>query len=424
MEKFVIKGTCPLKGSISVPGAKNSALPVLAASIMLDGRTTISGCPLLKDVQTSFEIIRQLGGIVTRTQNTVSILYHQSQKTEISDELCKKMRSSVLYMAPMLYRCKTTTIHTPGGCNIGKRPIDIHLDGLEKMGAVISYDTDRIVLTAPQQGLKGMVYRLKLPSVGATQTLIMAASTARGITVLHGCAKEPEVGDLIDFLNSAGAKIIGKGTGELVINGVESLSAISHTLIPDRIFAATVLAAVNACKGHVFVKNYPREYMTAFEKALSPTGLMVLHLPTGALVAKGYHKNCDIAVQTGYYPEFATDMGPLLAAALVNNKGELNLTESIFESRFSYKEDFEKLGLECNINDYTYTQTFQKSAAVSTGETFTAKDLRAGAALIIAAMAKGGQYDLLGIENIDRGYEALDKTFAKLGADIRREIIG
>ncbi|MEG1782684.1 MAG: UDP-N-acetylglucosamine 1-carboxyvinyltransferase [Oscillospiraceae bacterium] len=428
MEKFVINSACALKGCVKVPGAKNSALPILAASIMLEGRSTINGCPQLKDVETATQIIRKLGGIVTRTQSTVNVMYHGSQKAEISDELCKKMRSSVLFIAPLLYRCKTTTIHTPGGCSIGKRPIDIHLDGLEKMGAEVKYDTDKIIITAPSQGLKGTVYRLKLPSVGASQTLIMAASTARGITVLKGCAKEPEVGDLIDFLNDAGAKIIGKGTGEVVIEGVEVLNSVTHTLIPDRIFTATILAAVNACGGFVKIKDYPRSYMKIFEDSLALTGLKIRHIFKDTYVYKYKNYHSDVSVQTGYYPDFATDMGPILAAALIKNKGVLTLTESIFENRFSYCEGFRKLGARCEVSEYTYTQSYDGGAFDKEKDKFdnhfTAMDLRAGAALLIGAMASKGEYELYGVENIDRGYEAIEKTFNSLGANIRREIIG
>ncbi len=418
MDKFIISGGKRLKGIIRVPGAKNSALPILAASIMLDTRSVIKDLPNLEDVKTSVSIIKYLGALVTYSSDGVNILYHKNGKYELPKDLCIKMRSSVLYLAPILYRYGKVSIFMPGGCNIGKRPIDIHLDGLSKMGADIISSDDKITIIAPKKGLLGTVYRLKVPSVGATQTLIMAGVIAKGVTVLHGCAKEPEVLDLIDFLIKAGADIENKGDGTLIIKGKKNLIGVNHKLIPDRIFASTILAGVNACGGRVYIKNYPHEYMAEFEKYILQSGCKIQRILDSLYVTRSKLQSVDITATTGYYPAFATDMGPLLSAAMANNDGVFRLKETVFENRFSYLEGFLSLGVSAYVKDNTYIQSKgekQIPAKVS------AKDLRAGAALVVLCLSHDTRSIVNEIKHIDRGYEALEITFSKLGADIRRE---
>ena len=327
------------------------------------------------------------------------------------------MRSSVLYAAPILYRKGKVTLCYPGGCNLGERKIDIHLAGLQLMGANIECEKDKITITAPHR-LKGIQFRLHTASVGATQTLMMAASTAEGITILRNCAREPEVVDLARFLKCAGAKITGAGRGEIIIQGVQFLNSVEYTPIADRIFAATILSAVNACGGMVFMKNYPTEYMDVFEKLLKDTGLKIVHLSKGALVVKCYDKAVNIKAHTGCYPVFSTDMGPLLSSALVNNNGTLTLNEGVFENRFAYASEFCKLGMSCRINKNEYFQTIGETVHAAD---LKASDLRAGAALVVAALAKRGKYTIEGLEYIDRGYERIENTFSALGGYIRRE---
>ncbi len=421
MEKFIISGGKRLSGTVTVPGAKNSALPILAASIMLDGRVVIKDCPKLKDVKTSKEIISYLGGLVTTSNNTLISYYHKNQKYEIPKDLCQKMRSSILYLAPLLYRYNKVSLYLPGGCSIGARPIDIHLDGLKRMGARVSFDDEKITITAPKDGLKSTVFRLKVPSVGATQTLIMAASVAKGVSVLHGCAKEPEVLDLIAFLNKAGAKIENKNNGTIIITGQNSLKAITHKLIPDRVFAATILAAVNACGGRVYIKNYPHEFMSEFESFILQSGCKIQKIFDSVFVTRNRLKPIDITAKTGYYPAFATDMGPLLSAAMCKNDGILRIQENIFENRFSYMESFIKKGINAYIKDSLYVQTKGSKEIPSD---VIAKDLRAGAALVVLALAHDNRCVVSGVEHIDRGYENLDKTFMQLSLDIRRDVFG
>ena len=416
MERLVINGGKKLKGKLAVPTAKNAVLPIIAASIMLDGESHINACPKLSDIKVSCEIIEQTGSTAVMQNGRLSVFYNESERCEIPENLCSAMRSSILYLAPLLYRKGKAVLSLPGGCNIGARPVDIHLEGLEQMGAEINCENDKLVVTAPQ-GLNGTNFKLRLPSVGATETLIMAAVTANGLTILKNCAREPEIVDLARFLNLAGAKITGAGKGEIIIQGVQSLNAVEYTPIPDRIFAATVLSAVNACKGLCVLTNYPQEYMEEFERLLAQTGLSVIHYVDNALVFKYSEKPADIMAHTGYYPAFSTDMGPLLASSMVNNEGSLNLYESIFEKRFSYMPEFRKLGLFCIENGREY---YQKNKDSITAAQLAAKDLRAGAALVVAALAKNGSYTVSGVEFIDRGYEDIEKTFSLLGADIRR----
>ena len=416
MDKLVVNGGKKLFGKVAVPVAKNALLPIAAAAVMLDGESCIRNSPQLSDVAVSRDIMESIGCTAVIQNGDFSIRYADSKIRESPADLCRKMRSSVLYLAPMLYRKGKVTVSLPGGCNIGKRPVDIHLDGLCRMGAEKECADGKITLTAPD-GLKGINYKLRVPSVGATQTLIMAAAVAKGLTVLKNCAREPEVVDLVRFLNCAGAKITGAGKSEIMIQGVPCLNAVEYTPIPDRIFAATILSAVSSCKGICLVDNYPVEYMGGFEKLLKKAGLRVFHFFDSALVLKTNEKVADIKVHTGFYPAFSTDMGPLLSSALVNNDGTLNLCETVFENRFSYMEEFVKLGLCCKADGRYYYQTKQKDVYAAN---LCAKDLRAGAAIVVASLAKRGCFSIEGISFIDRGYENIEEVFSCLGADIRR----
>lgn len=417
MEILVIEGGTKLKGSYTIPAAKNAILPILAASLMLDGESCIEKCPRLSDVYASRDIIEASGSTAVFQDGRFSVFYKDSEVCEVPEKLCRTMRSAILYLAPLLYRKGKVTLYVPGGCNIGKRPVDIHLDGLEKMGAKVETDGGRITVDATD-GLKGAQIKLRLPSVGATQTLIMAAATAKGITILKNCAREPEIVDLARFLNCAGAKITGAGKNEIIIQGVSSLEGVSYTPIPDRIVAATVLSAINSAKGVCVLRNYPVEYMQEYEKLLKRTGLKVVHFSDNALVYKSYRINADINIHTGYYPAFSTDMGPLLSAAMVNEKGVINLKETVFENRFSYKDEFIKLGLCCTVKGDSYTQHNTNDVVKET--CLKAKDLRAGAAVVVAAVAKNGKFIVEDIHHIDRGYENIEEIFANLGAKIRR----
>ena len=417
MEILTIKGGRKLRGSYTVPAAKNAVLPILAASIMLDGKTCINSCPFLADTEASRQIICHTGSRAFWEDGKFSVFYADSDIAEIPQHLCSTMRSAVLYLAPLLYRKGKVTVYTPGGCNIGARPVDIHLDGLEKLGAEIETDGCKITVKAPK-GLKGANIKLRLPSVGATQTLIMAAAVADGITVLKNCAREPEIVDLARFLNCAGAKITGAGKNEIIIRGVSSLEAVEYTPIPDRIVAATVLSAVNAAKGICILHNYPVEYMQEFEKLIRQTGIRIIHFADSAVAFKSRHIKTDLKVHTGYYPDFSTDMGPLLAAATVNGKGMLTIRETVFENRFSYSEEFGKLGICCKEDKCIYIQ--QNSGICCSDANLVAKDLRAGAAVVVAALAGKGNFTVEGVEYIDRGYENIEKIFADMGAEIRR----
>lgn len=400
-----------------MPVSKNAVLPILAASLMVDGESCINNCPKLSDVYACIKITESTGSVAFFENDSLCVIYKDSNITQVPEELCRAMRSSVLYLAPLLYRKGRVTISLPGGCNIGNRPVDIHLAGLEKLGAKVEISDGKITVSA-LQGLKGTQIKLRVPSVGATQTLIMAAATAKGLTVLKNCAREPEVVDLVRFLNLAGAKIAGAGRNEIIIQGVQSLAGVSYTPVADRIVAATLLAAVNACKGVCIINNYPAEYMQQFENLLKQTGLGIVHYSDSAMVYKYAHVKNNINVHTGFYPAFSTDMGPLLSGAMVNNKGALNICETVFENRFSYCSEFEKLGIKCSVNDRCYTQNGYKNH--SEDATLKAQDLRAGAALVVAALAKQGCCEIEGVEFIDRGYEKIEEVFSALGADIRR----
>ncbi|MBR5251883.1 MAG: UDP-N-acetylglucosamine 1-carboxyvinyltransferase [Oscillospiraceae bacterium] len=416
MERLVISGGKKLGGFYTLPAAKNALLPIAAAALMTDGECRIKNCPDLSDVSATVDIIKSVDSCAVMQEGTLTICYRDSNKNEIDEKLCGRMRSSILYLAPLLYRKGSVKMYCPGGCTIGERPVDIHLDGLEKMGAQIQCEGGAITVQA-LNGLKGAQIKLRLPSVGATQTLIMAAATAKGLTVLKNCAREPEIVDLARFLNSAGAKITGAGRHEVIIQGVPCLTGVEYTPIPDRIVAATVLAAVNSCKGWCVIKNYPHQYMAQFENMLTKTGLKLVRYSDNILVYKYAHRPSPTMVHTGYYPAFSTDMGPLLAAAMANNTETVEICETVFENRFSYGEDFKKLGICCTTKGGCFRQNM---CADATDCHLCAKDLRAGAALVVAALSKKGHFTLDGVNYIDRGYENIETIFKNLGADIRR----
>ena len=398
MEILTISGGSGLFGEVRIPGAKNSVLPIMAAAVLCRGTVTLTDVPHLSDVEASARILQSVGCKVLLENGRAVITPPEFPGSAVPEPLMRAMRSSLFYLAPLLARTGRADIYTPGGCRLGARPIDMHLSGLEKMGAHITEkDGGALEVTAPD-GLAGADICLRFPSVGATETLLMAAAAARGETVLRGAAVEPEVTDLVRFLQGAGADITGVGTRVLHIRGRELLMGTQHAVCPDRITAATVLCEV--------LRILRRAGCMVSVSGDSSVALA----SSGALRAAG-------GWDTGVYPSFPTDAAPLMAAALLRAQGESRVTDTIFENRFACAEGFLRLGASVNVCGRTL---HVHGMDLLNGADVEAPDLRGGAALVIAALQAQGSTRVMGAEHISRGYEDIAALLAPLGARITR----
>ena len=415
MEYLRIRGGRELQGSVTLPGAKNSLLPILAAGILCSEPVVLKNVPNLSDLHASLEILRAVGWQAEFVQGTVQLLPAEKMRSVVPEKAAGAMRSSVFYLAPLLHRTGKVELPSPGGCRLGQRPIDIHLEGLVKMGASATMENGLLTLYAPQ-GLKGTEFRLRYPSVGATETLMMAAALAKGQSRFENVAKEPEVRDLARFLNRCGAKIRGAGTECIEIDGVEFLKGATHTLISDRIVAATLFAAVAAAKGEVHIKNVCPVHLAGVLELYKRMGMQLYQPVPGELIAAMQTRPKALGeLKTGPYPDFCTDAAPLTAAALLTATGETVIEDTVFENRFACASEFANLGARAMKQGRSIHIWGKKSYP---GGCAQASDLRAGAALVCAALAAKGESRIGGLEYIRRGYSDFDKILQNLGADI------
>ncbi len=415
-EIITIQGGCPLFGTVEVPSAKNSILPLLAASVLCKDVVRFLKVPMLSDVVISTNILNYFGFLAKRANNEVIIVPREITNYELPSFLSEQMRASVLFLAPMLSRFGKVKAGMPGGCNIGMRPIDIHLDGLLSMGAIIEQHPKSLVLKTPN-GLHGVDFTLRYPSVGATETLIMAAVLAKGQTILRGVAREPEIIDLANFLNVCGAKIKGAGKQNITIEGVDELCGATYTAMPDRIFAATIACAVAATSGEVKITNCaPKTYLPVLN-ALSRAGCCIKSDENSAVVSRFEKLNGIGQIVAGVYPEFPTDAAPLLAAALLCAKSSSYIKDQVFENRFACEASFRTMDAKTCVNGRTLAIYANEDL---NGANVFASDLRGGAALIIAALGAQGQTNIENIHFIGRGYEDIVKTFYNLGGKINK----
>lgn len=414
MSKLVINGPNRIYGEISVQGAKNSILPILAATILCNGKSIIHNCPKLSDVNNSLNILRYLG-CKCSFKNNIAVIDSQSLRCcTIPDSLMLKMRSSIVFLGAILGRCGNAVITSPGGCELGPRPIDLHISALKHMGATVREEYGHIEFNTPN-GLKGTTITLSFASVGATENIILAAVTAKGTTVIHNAAKEPEICDMIQFLNSCGAKIYGGGTDTIIINGVKGISGCSHTIIPDRIVAATYMAATAVTGGEILLKNVISSHLTTVSSVLCEAGCE-LKCFDDSIYFKAPERLKNISmIRTAVHPGFPTDAGPIIMTMLSLARGTSVMVENIFQNRFRYIDELRRFGANIRIEG--------KIAIVEGVDGFSAApckctDLRGGAALVVAALAAKGKTVISDIYHIKRGYENIDTTLAMLGANI------
>lgn len=418
-EILVVKENGPLKGEVYISGAKNSALPILAASLLATEEVILDEVPKLKDIEVMVEILRSLNAKVEYISETsLRIDSSKVDKYETPFDLMDKMRASFIVMGPLLSRFGHAVTKAPGGCNIGKRPIDLHLKGFEALGAETMMSHEEIS-SKTKNGLKGDIIYLDFPSVGATENIMMAATMAEGETVIENAAKEPEIVDLASFLSKMGASIIGAGTSNITIKGVEKLRGTRHTIVPDRIEAATYMLAAAITGGDILVKNVLGSHIRPIIAKLIEMGAQVEEIEDEDMIrvkANGKLKSTNI--KTLPYPGFPTDAQSQFMALMTVCKGESSVVETVFENRFMHVDELKKMGAAIITEG-------NRAVIVGVdklhGAEVKATDLRAGAALILAGLVADGETKISDIYHIDRGYSYLIEKFTKLGALIERK---
>ena len=416
MSKILINGGKKLNGAVRLQGAKNSVLPILAATVLIRGESVIHNCPSLSDVEAALKILSHLGAEVTRQNDSIVVNSSNLSGFTIPDELMREMRSSIVFLGAIAARMQKAVLSSPGGCELGPRPIDLHLESLSELGLNITEEGGKLNCSA-ESGLKGSNIHLSFPSVGATENIILAAVTAMGTTVIHGAAREPEISDLADFLNRAGANVQGAGSDTIVISGVIKLHPTEHTVIPDRIEAATYLAATAATGGKITLLGAIPAHITPVMKALETSGCEIrVNNREVSLIAPVSLKRVPV-IRTLPHPGFPTDAGSPLMAMLTVAEGSSMFVETIFENRFRIVDELKRFGAKIYTNGRVAVIEGVKKL---TGATVECTDLRGGAALVIAALVAQGETQIDKIFHLDRGYERLTENLTGLGALIER----
>lgn len=426
--KLIIEGARKLEGEITLQGAKNSILPIMAATLVCDGECVIHNCPKISDVDITIDILKFLGCSVTFEDGTVSINTMHSFKTNIPDYLMRALRSSIIFLGAIISKFGGTKICLPGGCELGPRPIDLHLEGLRQMGLRIIEKHGFMECDTPR-GMLGTNISLSFPSVGATENLILAAVKADGTTILSNAAREPEIVDLANFLIKCGAKISGAGGSTITIEGVKKLYGCEYTIIPDRIVAVTYMAAAAACRGSLVLKNVVEEHMTAFIPIFEESGCTVKFSNSSENLTQEAlsHKIVELhaperlsavrLVRTMPYPGFPTDAQAIIMAMLCLADGSSMFVENIFESRYNHVGELIRLGADIKVEGRAAIVNGVKQLS---GAHVKATDLRGDAALIVAGLAAEGISELNCTCHLDRGYENIEKNLTELGAKIFR----
>jgi len=419
MDKFLIRGGRPLSGRVEISGAKNSALPCLAAALLTPETVVLHNVPYVKDLITQRRLLEDLGAtVLTPELRTHKVNARDIQRFEAPYELVKTMRASVLALGPLLARFGQAKVSLPGGCAIGTRPIDLHLKAFEKLGATVSLDSGDVVATAPKGRLEGAELTFEKVTVTGTENVMMAAALASGTTVINNAACEPEIVDLADLLNKMGARIRGAGTPTIFIEGVEQLGGAEHTIIPDRIETGTFIIAAAITGGEVEVRNCMPQHLRAVIEKLTEAGVEITEINPSTLLARqssGGLKARDVITEP--HPKFPTDMQAQYMALMTRAEGESVITETIFENRFMHAAELMRMGADIHISGHTATVRGPRRL---TGAPVIASDLRASASLVLAGLCADGETIIDRVYHIDRGYETIVRKLRALGADIER----
>ncbi|HXG19862.1 MAG TPA: UDP-N-acetylglucosamine 1-carboxyvinyltransferase [Methylomirabilota bacterium] len=415
MDTIVVRGGTPLRGEIAVSGAKNAALPLLFATLLTEEECRLSRMPQLVDIYTTLRLLRDLGAQYEwLNEQEVLLSTRPVQCCEAPYELVKTMRASFLALGPLLARFGKARVSTPGGCAIGARPVNIHLDGLQRLGAAIRLHQGYVEAEAKK--LRGAYVPLDFPSVGATENLMMAATLAEGTTIIDNAAREPEVVDLALFLNAMGARIQGAGAGTITIEGVAALHGAAHTVIPDRVEAGTFLTAGAITSGDVFVRGARADHLEALLDAFTAAGIsFTVHADGIRVVGNG--RPSGLHITTLPYPGFPTDLQAQMMALLSLGDGRSMITETIFENRFMHAQELVRLGADIHVHG---NNAVINGVAYLSGAPVMATDLRASVSLVLAGLAAQGVTEVSRVYHLDRGYERIEEKLSRIGADIHR----
>lgn len=416
-EKFIIKKSKPLKGTVTISGSKNSTLPIMAATILSNSKCVINDVPILSDIHFMKQILVNLGIAITfdEKNNKLEIFPANKIENEISYELISKLRASFLICGPILSKYGKVKIPLPGGCSIGSRPIDLHLKGFAALGAKISKEHGYII--AKCKKLKGANIYLDFPSVGATENIMMAATLAEGQTIIENCALEPEIVDLAHFLNSIGADIKGAGTETIKINGKKELHGCTHTVIPDRIEAGTYMIAAAITSGDIKIKNIVIEHLKPIVAKLKEMNILIEEKENGIKICRNNELLKNVDIKTMPDPGFPSDMQSQFMTLLSLVKGTSLVTETVFENRFMQAPQLNRMGANIKIEGRI---AIIEGVNYLTGTNVKATDLRAGAALVLSGLVAEGETEISDIYHIDRGYSNIEKKLKDLGAEIIR----
>ncbi len=415
VDRLIVTGGARLAGSIPVAGAKNSALKLMAAALLAPGRTILRNVPRIQDCLTMADVLEHLGEAIAWDGSTLAIDATEVRSIEAPYELVSRMRASILVLGPLLARCGRARVAMPGGCNIGSRKIDLHLKGLQKMGA--RFEQEHGFLHANADRLRGAVISLDFPSVGATENVLMAAVAARGTTVIENAAREPELADLAHFLTRMGALIDGVGTPTIEIEGVESFRAVEHTVIPDRIEAGTFAIATCATGGTVLLEGARADHLDLVLDKLGEAGAQVDVRAEGIEVSMDRRPRA-VDLVTLPYPGFPTDLQPQMMAMLAAADGTSIVTENVFESRFMFVDELNRMGADIRTEGH---HAVIRGVGRLSAAPVRALDIRAGAAMIIAGLTADGATAIEDMYHVDRGYQDLESKLRALGAELRRE---
>ena len=412
MKSYIIEGGKKLEGEIKISGSKNAALPIIAATVLNAGTTTLYNVPDIQDVNTMFEILKKIGATIKRKNNKIIINTSKVHTYEIPDDLMRQMRSSVILAGALIGKYHKARFSCPGGCDIGSRPIDLHLKGFEKLGVEIKEEYGEIYCSAEK--IIGTQIHLDFPSVGATENIILASCLGEGTTIITNAAREPEIEDMIKYLNKMGAKINGAGTDKVEIVGVRKLSEVSYNIMPDRIETGTYLVAGAITTGNIKLLNVNPTHIEPILNKLDEVNCK-LNISKNEIEIIAPKRVKAVDIKTMPYPGFPTDMQSIFGALLITAKGTSVITENIFESRYKYAQELIRMGAKINVEGRT---AIIKGTKRIQGANVVATDLRGGASLVVAGLYAKGITQVDNVHYILRGYEKMDEKLKKLGAKI------